>query len=398
MNKIKIIKKKKEKYVYTKLLQTQSLNQREIELLGSRQVMELIVPQLDMGKTPAVMYKISALMTLKEHLRSVTSKDNFLKIVLSIMGMMKTAQEKMLYTANFLWDSEYIFVDPLTKGLRYVYLPIANYDPEYNVKTMFLSLAYDTVFNQLENCSYVTEYISYFNTHPNFSIYDFELFVRELNGEIIAAGEQEINTAHPSKLLQKEAKLCMRCGATFMSNDNFCDKCGERLVFVSAQKTQVAQPQMLHPQAIQQSIPVAKAVQPQLQIESQPQPQAQPASMGTTVLGVVECGTTVLSPYELGQVVYPYIIRKNTGERINVNCAEFSIGQGNTVDYMVTGNTAVSRKHANIITKGDKYYIVDLGSTNGTYIDDVKIIANQETEIVCGQKLRFANEEYEFMV
>ena len=45
------------------------------------------------------------------------------------------------------------------------------------------------------------------------------------------------------------------------------------------------------------------------------------------------------------------------------------------------------------------HYLTNISETaNGTYIDGVRIPSGTEVEIVSGQKLRFANEEYDFVV
>jgi hypothetical protein len=441
MNKIKIIKKKKEIYVHTKLLPVQQLNQREIEFLGRGQIGTLIPPYIEAGKKPELMYRVSSMQSLREHLHSVTSKKDFMKLILSILDMMKLAQENMLNNANFILHMDYIFINPRTKELMYVYLPITNSGREYDIIRLLMSLPYDTVFNHFEDCTYVSEYIAYFNNHPNFSIYDFEMFIREMNGEEVSVGDKEVTIAHPSKLLNKEAKICLKCNIRYSSKDNFCEKCGERLSFAEQSETSnvvspqmqpasqmqampqmFATPQMQAAPQVQQPIPQMQATpqmqQPMPQMQAtpqmqQPMPQMQaaaqvcpilqmqsrpPVSAGTTVLGVVDCGTTVLSPQELGNVVYPHIVRKSNGERIDVNSDSFTVGQSTSADYSVSGNTAISRNHAVIITKDGKYYIVDNSSTNGTYIDGTRIPSGKEIEIVSGQKLRFANEEYEFIV
>ena len=52
----------------------------------------------------------------------------------------------------------------------------------------------------------------------------------------------------------------------------------------------------------------------------------------------------------------------------------------------------------NIIKKEAKYYVVDTNSTNHTYINGAMIPCNQEIEIMSGDKLRLANEEFEFHI
>lgn len=48
--------------------------------------------------------------------------------------------------------------------------------------------------------------------------------------------------------------------------------------------------------------------------------------------------------------------------------ASVVIGQDETCDIVITGNTFISRKHCEISFSDEKIYLTDLGSTNGTYI------------------------------
>lgn len=67
-------------------------------------------------------------------------------------------------------------------------------------------------------------------------------------------------------------------------------------------------------------------------------------------------------------------------------------------DYFVSDNSAVSRSHADIVTKNKRYYITDLNSTNKTYVDGRAIPVEKEVEIFSGTKLRLANEDFVFYV
>ena len=57
----------------------------------------------------------------------------------------------------------------------------------------------------------------------------------------------------------------------------------------------------------------------------------------------------------------------------------------------------VSRRHSRLIFKNDGWMLEDLGSTNGTYINGVKITPNQPKSVINGDKLRFGKIELEFM-
>ena len=58
------------------------------------------------------------------------------------------------------------------------------------------------------------------------------------------------------------------------------------------------------------------------------------------------------------------------------------------------GNTGVSRKHAKIINDGGRFFIEDLGSRNGTYLNNVRL--TQRMELTDGDKLRICRTDFEF--
>ncbi len=56
----------------------------------------------------------------------------------------------------------------------------------------------------------------------------------------------------------------------------------------------------------------------------------------------------------------------------------------------------VSHRHAQIMKQDDKYYIEDLGSTNATRVNGVKLAANQAQPLKDGDKVRFGKIELTF--
>ena len=120
----------------------------------------------------------------------------------------------------------------------------------------------------------------------------------------------------------------------------------------------------------------------------------------TTVLGSGKAGeTTVLNAGMQAVKMTPFLIRVKTGESIPIDKPVFRIGKEKSyVDYFINDNTAISRSHANIITREGRYWVVDTNSTNHTYVGGQMIAGNTETEIVNGTRLTFANEEFEFKI
>ncbi len=117
----------------------------------------------------------------------------------------------------------------------------------------------------------------------------------------------------------------------------------------------------------------------------------------TTVLNSGSAGeTTVLSDLSFDNSM-PFLVRMRNNERIYIDKPVFRIGkERNYVDYFISDNTAVSRSHADIISKNGSYYVEDMNSTNHTYINGTIIHSGVQVPIKHGDKVMFANEEYEF--
>lgn len=169
----------------------------------------------------------------------------------------------------------------------------------------------------------------------------------------------------------------------------------------TAQRTQ-QQSYPAQPAPEQQPVYQAQAA-PTYQAQAMPQyaqPQTTPMNYGeTTVLGG---GTTIGETTVLGAgaqkvQLHPHLIRAKNNEQIDINKPVFRIGKERSyVDYFIGDNTAVSRSHANIISRDGDFFIVDTNSTNHTYVNGGMILSNSETKLSHGTKIRLANEEFEF--
>jgi len=108
------------------------------------------------------------------------------------------------------------------------------------------------------------------------------------------------------------------------------------------------------------------------------------------------CRTMVLKERKANA---PYLQSlSNPAERIIIDKSSILIGrlQGN-VDYVID-NKAVGKMHAEIVKKGEEYYVIDLNSVNGTFVNGERIVCNTETIIKSGDKITLANEVYTFTV
>lgn len=154
------------------------------------------------------------------------------------------------------------------------------------------------------------------------------------------------------------------------------------------------------PQQVQQPAQ-AQVLQQPVNASAQPAYQAPVQNMNfgeTTVLGGGNAGeTTVLGATSAQAQIQPHLIRTKNNEKILLNKPAFRIGKEKSyVDYFIGDNTAISRSHANILTRDGEYFVVDTNSTNHTYVNGTMIQSGNEVKLNHGDKIRLANEDFEF--
>ncbi len=72
-----------------------------------------------------------------------------------------------------------------------------------------------------------------------------------------------------------------------------------------------------------------------------------------------------------------------------------SIGRGDDNDLVISYGT-VSRKHAVVTAERGRYYVTDLNSTAGTFLDNVKLEPNKPTAWLPGHALRVGDVMIQF--
>ena len=171
---------------------------------------------------------------------------------------------------------------------------------------------------------------------------------------------------------------------------------------------QSAAPHQAQPGAGQQSVNAAPQppYQPQQNMAPQPpyQPQQNMAAQQPyqpqqgAALQQEEYGETTLLGGQMvqnGMLKMVHLIRRKTGEDICINKESFWIGKdAGYVDYCITDNTAISRRHALITIRDDVCYIQDNHSTNRVFVNGYVLEAGVDTRISNGDVIRMGDEEF----
>jgi len=346
----------------------------------------------------------------------VVSKTLFLNVIGQIVNIAKACEKTMMSSNSLDLRLDRIFVEVRTGKVKCIYWPVVNNEFEMPIQLFFKQIVNNTSLNTYENTSYINEYMAFFNTTLPFSLNSFERMIVRMAGKVatqknmptgamvsneekpdqpiqLKKEEMDVNVEYdPFAYTKKEAIqakqmvehvkdevvtaknyiFCSQCGDKNDVESKFCKRCGNKLSC-----------DVVNEEVISKT-PIQKEFIPH---------------EGTTVLGCDTGGTTVLGYDEPELPSYPYLIRKKNDEKIMVNKPVFRIGKERKYcDYFVLDNNAVSRSHADIITKNKRYYIVDLHSTNKTYVDNRVIPVEVEVEIFSGTSLRLANEDFTFYI
>lgn len=109
--------------------------------------------------------------------------------------------------------------------------------------------------------------------------------------------------------------------------------------------------------------------------------------------------TVLLAGNNYAAYLCPKLVRVKTNETVSISKSAYRIGkEKSNVDYCISNNSAISRLHAIIYCKEGRYYIVDTLSTNHTFVNGKIITSNQNYELLSGDVITLANEDFDFIV
>ena len=99
----------------------------------------------------------------------------------------------------------------------------------------------------------------------------------------------------------------------------------------------------------------------------------------------------------LSDCCFPYLKSAIGEETIIINKAKFTVGRQQDISDHFINNKNIGRLHAQISYLNNKYYITDMDSTNGTFVNGSRILSNKEYLLNNNDKVALANLEYLFI-
>ncbi len=216
-----------------------------------------------------------------------------------------------------------------------------------------------------------------------------------LSSNGVGSNVQSINADESTNVNVGNIKVCSKCGTPADDDQKFCMRCGASLA--SVQTSGPAPSSEVPSNAV---IPSHSEL-PSQNVITQDTANSYDDESYTSVLNQdPQTGdeyTTVLNYRKPPKI---QLVRAKTGETYELLLPSI-IGKGSAADCKISGNSAISRKHIEI-SKSDIndqiYMLTVLGSTNKTAIDNETIPTGNSKEIIDGQTITLADEDFVFRV
>jgi len=333
----KIIKKNKKTnmLVKVKLSFKEAINERHLDYIAEKKIGGLL--KVHSKKRKTIIYTGPNGIELNKGIKNLGTKFDFFFIIEQIVDLVQRLNKNSVSTENIIWDIYHIYINDITKELSFICLPMEKEKKEAKLMDLLEQVIYSFIPENSLNPDFVTKFVYY---------------IRSLSGFDALAIEKYIAIEQPDVVDLVKCKNGIKSGDNSFSID-----------FSGDDETSLLAPD----------------------------------DEGTMLLNDEDEGTVLLSETEIGFVTAK-LIRKSTNETIMLNKPVFRIGKdARTSDYVISNNERISRKHANIIMYQECHKLSDLGSTNGTYINGVRIVPGEEKILSSGDIVLFADEEFQYI-
>lgn len=366
--KIRATSKKDQLNVKIKLPSPEVIDRGELDLICRVFVRGFLKPSL--YKTRILEYKGIGSISLKKYLKKPLSKYEFFFAIHQIVMAKSTIQKSGLHP-NRLWlNFNSVFINEATKELLFIYLPSKEINDNSDVMTFLKSVANATKpIPDNADYDFISRFMYFISSMSSFDGLKIEKYIEREDNRITRLTKR----IEPMQMQQSPDEKHFKPGRS-----QKVDVQNEETDIIASDKTALLG--RLDPDDSEQDTSTLLL-----------------SDDVTALLGDDDSTELIDTDEQTELVHYPTLKRVSTDEIIVIDKPVFRLGKDKScVDYVVTNNNTISGNHADIVSRNEQYYVVDLNSKNKTYINKRVLPSQYEVEIFNGDTLRLANEEFIF--
>ncbi len=324
-----------------------------------------------MVKRNVVEYSGPVGISLYERLKRPVTRRDFLFILEQIVVAAQKIRSNRLQLDHVVLDLKYVFINDVTKEIQFLYVPSSRGEQNGGMKAFLESVIYSIVPAGDKDADVVSRFVYFLKGQNIFNPEATEAFISREDRSVVNIIRKQ-HAGQSGFITDKKQQYYDHYNGSQSAG------AGDNTVLLDEENTGLLEDEE-NTGLLSEDTGLLEDTE------------------GTGLLLDGDEGTALL--VEDIPITYPTLHRVLTGEDISINKPVFRVGKERSyVDYFVSNNNAVSRSHADIITRGSTYYVIDLNSKNHTFINNVAIPVQAETEIRNGDYLKLGNEEFIFHV
>jgi len=355
-------------------------------------------------------YDLSSWENIRSLFLKGLSKERLFKLLLNITETLIHAEKIGLSFENIVVDKQHIYIDPLSGRPLFIYLPLkTNRYEQSPLKEFLLNIMWMAPYDEQDDLLFYMKIHNYLVLKEKLDLAEFMQKLQEF------ASSTNTNQA----VAPLEALKDTRKGIGFYSpghsemyegakdpgepaETNRKNKAGQRfeieeeVQYKRITRTELGEKKSLLATALSLG---GASINIKPNLGSNSSIEMEDDSEGTTVLGafteIDENGTTALGAGN-SLDAKPFLLTAAGNKRILITKAVFKIGRDPRISDYTTDNKVVGRIHAQIITENGEYFLEDQRSTNGSFVNDIKLARNEKVKIKHNDRIRLANEEFVF--
>ncbi len=372
----------------------ETIDEKELDRFARVYLRGFLKPKL--VKKNVVEYTGPVGISIYERLKKPVSKRDFLFILEQIVVAVQKLQANNMGVNNMVMNLQYVYINEVTKEVQFIYIPTANGIPNLNLIQFIETVAYSVKPADEKDNDFVSRFIYFFKAMKPFDINKVEAFVAKEDRSVVNTIKKQ-NAGQSGFMTNKQQHYYDHYDKKKESNE---DDEATGLIGDDDPTGLLVEDDDPTGLLVEGGDDDATGL---LGDDDEATGLLNTGDDDDEATGLLSGGdedeATGLLVENNANVRFPTLFRVLTEETISVNKPVFRLGKERSyVDYFVTNNIAVSRSHADIITRGNKYFVKDLNSKNRTYINDQELPIHMEVEIHDGDRLKLGNEEFVFNV
>lgn len=368
-------------------------------------------------------FSIDGDMSLSQIMQKPVFRDELVEYIFSISKQLVSVIQNGLALENVVWDTNYMYVRFSDFSIQLLYLPFESKFDKKDIGEFVKSILLGFVYAHTPAIECANQIVDYFNDHREFDAFHFNEFVSDLRASsqlLIIQGEKgkskvlTSNENNKELAIHKAEEAARKAEEARMQAENEVKRQIEEAKYQAEVARQAEETRMkaeaarVEAEIWRQKVTAeAKDYEQTAVLTAQDMYSYQGNSDDSERLKAEEMfrnaeeepPTTLFSNRTLVTGSKPTLTRKTTGESVQINKQVFCIGKADQgVDYKVTGNKSISRRHAYITSINGTHYLRDNNSTNHTFLNGTQVYSNVDVAIPDNSVIRLSNEEFIFRI